>query len=174
MAPNCLSLDNQSETIFSPKNGIRKQILREDEKRHQEETEDWQRRIFSILDPRHSEQASDVTKFKVPDFRDVSVTLTAPHRHSSSLDILSSSVCQEIKHCLFVCYSLSHERVSIKTIFLLLLNNRFSLFFELLNNLATYITWPLEDPAELCQPTFVDLSNTAWVRNNLTKQTVGS
>ena len=34
--------------------------------------------------------------FKVLDFRDVSVTLTAPHRHSSSLDILSS-VCQESK-----------------------------------------------------------------------------
>ena len=36
MIPNCLLLDNQSETIF----GIRKQILRKDEKRDQEETQD--------------------------------------------------------------------------------------------------------------------------------------
>ena len=41
-------------------------------------------------------------KFKVPDFRDVSVTLTASHCHSSSLDILSSSVCQESKHHLVI------------------------------------------------------------------------
>ena len=41
-------------------------------------------------------------KFKVPDFRDISVTLTATHRHPSYLDILSSSFCQESKHRLFV------------------------------------------------------------------------
>ena len=36
---------------------------------------------------------------------------------------------------------------------MLLLNNGFSLFFELLDNLATHITRPPEeDPAELCQP----------------------
>ena len=40
-----------------------------------------------------------------------------------------------------------------KNDFLLLLNNGFSQFFELLDNLATHITWPSEeDPAELCQP----------------------
>ena len=34
-----------------------------------------------------------------------------------------------------------------------LLLNEFSLFFELLNNLATHITWlSEEDPAELCHP----------------------
>ena len=77
-------------------------ILREDEKRDQEETQDYQRSISSILDPRHSEQPSDFTKFKVPDFRDVGVSLTAPHRHSSSLDILSSFVCFPGKHRLFV------------------------------------------------------------------------
>ena len=40
-----------------------------------------------------------------------------------------------------------------KNDFLLLLNNGFSLFFELLDNLATHIIFPSEeDPAELCQP----------------------
>ena len=73
-----------------------------------------------------------------------------------------------------VCYLLSHKRVSIKMIFCCLLNNRFPLFFELLDNLATHITWPSEDPAELYQPPFVDLSNTACAWKNLTKQTVGS
>ena len=77
---------------------IRKQILWEDVKRHQEETQDCQRSTCSILDPRNSEQPSDITKkFKVADFRDVSVTMNAPHRHSSSLDILSSSDSQESK-----------------------------------------------------------------------------
>ena len=50
---------------------------------------------------------------KSQNFRDVSVTLTARHRHSSSLDILSFSVCQE-KQTSFVCYLLPHKRVSIK------------------------------------------------------------
>ena len=45
---------------------------------------------------------------------------------------------------------------------LLLLNNEFSLFFEMLDNLATYITWPSEeDPAKMCQLHSVSLSNTA-------------
>ena len=49
-----------------------------------------------------------------------------------------------------------------KNDFLLFVNNGFSLFFELLDDLATHITWPSEeDLAELCQPPFVDLSNTA-------------
>ena len=38
--------------ILIYKNGIRKQILREDEKRDQEETQDCQRSISSILDPK--------------------------------------------------------------------------------------------------------------------------
>ncbi len=39
-------------------------------------------------------------------------------------------------------------------------NNGFSLFFELLDNLAIHVTWPSEeDPAELRQLPFVDLSN---------------
>ena len=127
--------------------------------------------ISFILDPKHSKQPSDVKIFKVPGFRDVRVTLTAPQLHSSSLDSLSSSVCQESKHC----YLLPHKRVSIKKLFLLLLNNGFSLFVELLDNLSTNIFWSSEeDPAELCQPLFVDLSNTAWVRKELTKQTGGS
>ena len=55
--------------------------------------------------------------YKIPksNFRAVSLTLTAPHRHSSSFDILSSSVCQESKPRMFVIYCL-HKRVSIKTI----------------------------------------------------------
>ena len=39
-----------------------------------------------------------------------------------------------------------------KNDFLLLLNDRFFLFFDLLDNQATHITWlSEEDPAELCQ-----------------------
>ena len=37
-----------------------------DEKRDQEETQDCQKSISSILDPRHSEQPSDVTKIQSP------------------------------------------------------------------------------------------------------------
>ena len=45
-----------------------------------------------------------------------------------------------------------------------------SLFFELLDNLATHITWlSEEDPVELCQPHFVELSNTVWAQKKLTK-----
>ena len=65
-----LLLDSQSETIFVQiliyKNGIRKQILREDEKRDKEETQNGQRSISSTLDPRHPEQPSDVTKIQSP------------------------------------------------------------------------------------------------------------
>ena len=62
-----------------------------------------------------------------------------------------------------------------KDFLLLLLNNGFSLFFGLLDYLATHITWPSEeDPAELRQPPSVDLSNTAWAWKDLKKQTVGS
>ena len=61
-----LLLDNQSETflvqILIYKNRMVKWILREDEKRDQEETQDCQRNIPSILDPRHSKQPSDFTK----------------------------------------------------------------------------------------------------------------
>ena len=63
-------VDNQSKTILVQiaiyKKGIRKQILREDEKKDQEETEDCQRSISSIQDPRLSEQPSDVTKIQSP------------------------------------------------------------------------------------------------------------
>ena len=70
MTPNCLLLDNQSETfllqILINKNGMEKRIFRVDEKRDQEETQDSQRSIPSILDPRHSEQPSDFTKIQSP------------------------------------------------------------------------------------------------------------
>ena len=63
MTPNCLLLDNLSETflvqILIYKNRKIKQIIREYEERDQEETQDCQRSIPSILAPRHSEQHSD-------------------------------------------------------------------------------------------------------------------
>ena len=43
-----------------------KGIIREDEKRDQEETQDCQRSIPSILDPRHSEQPPELTKIQSP------------------------------------------------------------------------------------------------------------
>ena len=41
-------------------------MLREDEKRDQEETQDCQRSISPILDPKYTEQPSDVTKIQSP------------------------------------------------------------------------------------------------------------
>ena len=148
-----------------------KRIIRDDEKKDQEETQDYQRSILSILDPRHSKQP--LQKFKVPDFRNISVILTAPHRYSSSLDILSSSFGQESRHCFLVIYCLSN--VFQWKHFCYLLKAGFFLFFELLDYLATHITWLSgEDPVELYQHHFMDLSNTAWARKDLTKQTVRS
>ena len=43
-----------------------KRITREDEERDQEETQDCQRSVPSILDSRHSEQPSDFTKILSP------------------------------------------------------------------------------------------------------------
>ena len=146
--------------ILIYKNRMVKRIIREDKKRDQEETQDCQRSTPSILDPKQSEQPSDFTK--VPHFRDISVILLALFLSRYIFFFLPW------KQTSFACYLLSHKRVSIKTIFLLFVNG-FSLFFELLDNLAIHITWPSEeDLAELCQPTFVDLSNTAWAWINLT------
>ena len=70
MTPNCLLLDNQSETflvqILIYKNRMVKWIIRENEERDQEETQDSQKSIPSILDSRHSEQPSDFTKILSP------------------------------------------------------------------------------------------------------------
>ena len=103
---------------------MQKRIFREDEKREQEETQDYQRSIPSILDPMHSEQPSDVTKIQIPGFTDISVALTAPHRHTSSLDILSSSVFQDVNivYLLFIvsqmCFSKNDFLLFSKTRFL--------------------------------------------------------
>ena len=74
-------------------------------------------------------------KFQVPDFRDISVILTAPQPHSSSFDIISSSFIRESKHLFIVSQTCFNENL-----FLLFGNNGFSLSFELLDNLATHIT----------------------------------
>ena len=52
MTPNCLLLDNQSETFL-----VQILIYKDnDEEKGQEETQDCQRSIPPILDSRHSEQ----------------------------------------------------------------------------------------------------------------------
>ena len=76
MTPDCLLLlivsywtTNQKPflvQILIYKNGIRKQILREDENMEQEESQDYQRSVSPILDSRLSEQLSDVTKIQSP------------------------------------------------------------------------------------------------------------
>ena len=43
-----------------------KQIIKQDEERDQKETQDYQKSIPSILDPRHSKQPSDFTKIQSP------------------------------------------------------------------------------------------------------------
>ena len=76
--------------------------------------------FLPILDSRHSEHSQTLQKFKVPDFRDISVTLTAPHRHFS--------------------VSIFFLRLFAgKAIIVCLLNNGFSQFYELLDNLTTHI-----------------------------------
>ena len=70
MTPNFLLLDNQSETflvqILIYKSRMVKRIIREDEERDQEETQDCQRSSPYILDPRHSEQPADFIKIQSP------------------------------------------------------------------------------------------------------------
>ena len=70
MIPNCLLLDNQSENflvqILIYKNRMVKRIIREDEESDQKETQDSQRSIPSVLEPRHSEQPSDFTRIQSP------------------------------------------------------------------------------------------------------------
>ena len=43
-----------------------KRIIREDEERNQEETQDCQRRIPPIQDPRYSEQLAEFIKIQTP------------------------------------------------------------------------------------------------------------
>ena len=50
--------------ILIYKNRMIKRIIREDEERDQEEIQDCQRSILSILDAKHSEQPSDFTKIQ--------------------------------------------------------------------------------------------------------------
>ena len=68
MIPNCVLLDNQSETFLVEnlinKNRMVKRIIKEDEERDQEETQDCQRSIPSILDPRPSEQPANFIKIQ--------------------------------------------------------------------------------------------------------------
>ena len=63
-----------------------------------------------------------------------------------------------------------------KNDFLLLLNHGFSLFFELLDNLATHITLPSEEDPDKIVSTIpsVDRSNPTGAQKDLLKQTVGS
>ena len=91
-------------------------------------------------------------KFLVPDFKDISVIITESHRYSSSLDILSSSFFRKAN---IVCllFIVSQTCFNKKHLLKIFVNNEFSLFFELLDNVATHITrMSEEDPAELCQP----------------------
>ena len=71
MTPNCLLLDNQSETflveiLIYKKNWMVKRIIREDEERDKEEIQDCQRSIRSILDSRHSEKSAEFIKIPSP------------------------------------------------------------------------------------------------------------
>ena len=110
--------------ILIYKNGMKKWIFREDEKRDQEETKDCQRNIPSVLDPRLSKRtSSDFTKIQVPGFRDISVILTAPHRHSSFLDILSLFL--PGKQTSFVCFFIVSQTCFNKNDFLLFVKQRF-------------------------------------------------
>ena len=124
-------------------------------------------------------------KFKVSDFRDVSITLTAPHCHSSSLDILSSSVSRKANIiCLLFIVS---QTCFNKNDFLLLLNNGFSLFFELLEFDFLFVfnvylllslcvrNWPsLPRPKiSLLKTSVVYEYKRQWIRNPICKSHIG-
>ena len=151
-----------------------KRIIKEDEKRDQEETQDCQR-----SDPFHSQATPNnlltLQKFKVLDFRDISTY----SNHTSSSHSLSSIFLFLLlfaKKANIVCLLFIFSQTCFnKNDFLLFVNNRFSLFFELLDNLATsYYLTNRRRSGWIVSTLFVDLSNIAWVRKDLTKQTVGS
>ena len=56
----------QSDTFATTPQKEEERISREDEERDQEKTQDCQRSIPSILDPRHTEKPSDFTKIQSP------------------------------------------------------------------------------------------------------------
>ena len=129
MTPNCLLLDNLSETILVQiliyKIGWYNEIIREDVKRDQEETQDCQRSILHILDPEALRTTlQTLQKFKVLDFWDISVILTTPHRHSSS-PRYSFFFFLPGKQTLFACYLLFHKCGSYKKHFCCLLTQGF-------------------------------------------------
>ena len=158
--------------ILIYKNATIKRILREDEKKVPRRNS-----RLSKKHPFHSRPEvlwTTVRRYKisVSDFRDVSVTLT---HLIITLPLPIFFLLLFSGKANIVCLLFIVTQTCFNKIDFLLLNNRFFLFFELLDNIATHITWlSKEDPAELCQTPSVDLSNTAWARKNLTKQTVGS
>ena len=70
MTPNRLLVNSQSENLLAKiliyKNRMVKRIIREDEEKGKEETQDCQKSIPFILDPSHSEQPADFVKIQSP------------------------------------------------------------------------------------------------------------
>ena len=134
MTPNCLLFDNQFLVlilIFKNQEWMRKKT------KNKRKTAIEASLPFSTRGTPNNLRT--LQKFKVQDIRDISVLLTSPHRHSFSLDILSSSFWQEIN---IICLSFIVAQTFFNKKKLLFVKNGFSLFFELLDNLATQITRP--------------------------------
>ena len=90
-----------------------KGIIKEDEKKDQEETQDCQRSILFILDTRHSEQRSDFTKIQSPEHQR---HYCHSNNTSSSLFLSRYSFFFFLpgNQTSFACNLLSHKRISIK------------------------------------------------------------
>ena len=110
MTPNCLLLDNQSETflvqilIYKKWKNESAETIRKGTRKKLKAAKEASLPFLTRGTPNNLQT---LQKFKVPDVRDISVILTTPHRHSPCLDILSS-YCEESKHRLFVIFCLTN------------------------------------------------------------------
>ena len=148
MTPNCLLLDIQSETISMDGNT-----------NHQWGGGKGPRRNSRLLKkhPFHSRSKAHRTTFKLYKNSKSQTLQTLVshelvlifHLHLSIFFLLLFARKTNIVSLFFIVSQTYFN----KKPFLLFVCNEFSLFFELLDNLATHFTWlPEEDPAELCQP----------------------
>ena len=152
-----------------------KRIIRSDEKRDQEETQDCQRSIPSFLDPRHSEQPSDFPKIQSPKLQ--RQCHTNPTSSTLFLSRYSFFFFLPGKQTSFTYYFLVLQTCFNKkeTTFLLFVNNSF------LYSLSCWTIQPLILPdrqkkirLNCVNPTSCIFQTQRGHRKTLTKQTVGS
>ncbi len=117
MTPDCILLDNQSETfliqILIYKNRMLKRVIRENKKRDQKTTRDCQGTLNNL----------PAIKIQSPRLLEI-LGSRRPHL-VTFLSQYSSSVCQESKHCCFIV----SKKCFNKTIFVKFLATGFSVYY---------------------------------------------